>query len=90
LGTPDTYNFGLMDEREKELTKRWIETWRETGPLLRKIRDEELAAMTEDGARAANDAVLSMTDYEHWIAPERGESSGLVEQQRLFARLRRS
>ncbi len=79
-----------MDEREKELTKRWIETWRVAGPLLEKIRDEELAAMTEEQARTASDAVLSMTDYEHWIAPERRESSGLIEQQRLFARLRRS
>jgi hypothetical protein len=79
-----------MDEREKELTKRWIENGRETGPLLQKIRDEKLAAMNADQARAASEAVLSMTDYEHWIAPERRESSGLVEQQRLFAPLRRS
>lgn len=63
-----------MDEREKELTKRSIENWRETGPLLEKIRDDEVARMTdEDGLRIA-EMVLSLFDRD------------VAEQQELFQR----
>jgi hypothetical protein len=83
------YNSIEMDEGERELTKRWIETWREAGPLLEEIRQKELAAMTEDEARRASEALLSLADAEMYVPPDRRRSSGLVEQQRLFGRLRR-
>ncbi len=81
---PRAYNSIRMDEREKELTKRWIETWRVAGPLLEKIRDEEVARMTdEEGLRIA-EMVLSMFDRE--VAQQLRTSSGLIGQQELFQR----
>ncbi len=65
--------------------KRWVQTWATAGEALDALRRRELAAMTDDDARRAiadlfTDAV--MFD----LLPR--ATSGLVEQQRLFSRLR--
>ena len=71
-----------------ELNRRWVAQWRTTGPLLEAIRAEELRAMTEEQARAASEMLLA-------AAPIPGDprtdstTSGLVEQQRIFARARK-
>ncbi|MGI8601690.1 MAG: hypothetical protein ACR2OZ_01690 [Verrucomicrobiales bacterium] len=72
-----------MTDEERELTKRWVETWKRAGPLLQAIRDEEIrAAKTADAFTAF--ASLS----EHWIRTNPPlPSSGLVEQQRWFRKL---
>jgi hypothetical protein len=72
-----------MDERE--MMRRWVRTWKEAGPELEAIRLQEIResdnlkvlAMLEG---AFNQALRTM--------PPR-PSSGLVEMQRWFARLRR-
>lgn len=64
--------------------KRWAETWERAGRELARIRREELQRMTDEQARAAALDLLSMPIPEG--LPER--ESGLVEQQRLFSKLR--
>ena len=70
---------------ETEKIRRWVQTWKETGPELDKIRLREISE--EDNllslrllARAFNHATRTQ--------PPNG-SSGLVEMQRYFAKLRR-
>ncbi|MBM3508355.1 MAG: hypothetical protein FJX64_11805 [Alphaproteobacteria bacterium] len=73
-----------MNDAERKLTLRWIRTWAEAGPALEAIRRRELEAMTDAQAKAAALDLLSMplpADQ----TPRPG--SGLVEQQRWFARL---
>ena len=72
---------GGMDERE--MTRRWVETWKSAEPELEAIRHREMAA-------ADNLKVLALLEdaFNHAIAtmPPR-PSSGLVEMQRYFAKL---
>ncbi|OGA24905.1 MAG: hypothetical protein A3I02_12905 [Betaproteobacteria bacterium RIFCSPLOWO2_02_FULL_67_26] len=65
--------------------KRWTETWERAGRELARIRREELASMTDEQAKAAALDLLSMPLPED-LPPRR--ESGLVEQQRLFSKLR--
>jgi hypothetical protein len=67
-----------------ELLRRWIENWTETGKALEAIRRSELAAMTDADVREAVADLLTIP-----LPPDlplRFES-GLVEQQRWFAKL---
>ena len=66
--------------------KRWAETWERAGRELARIRRRELEAMTDDDDRRAIADLFSMAVPDD--LPPR-TTSGLVEQQRLFARLRR-
>ena len=66
--------------------KRWSDTWASAGLALESLRRRELQAMTDDDARRAIADIFSgatPTDLPPRI------NSGLVEQQRLFASLRR-
>lgn len=67
--------------------KRWAETWERAGHELSRLRREELERMTDDDVRRAISDLFSG-------APPPGleprTTSGLVEQQRLFAKLRES
>lgn len=65
--------------------KRWAETWKGAGRELARIRRDELERMTDEQARAAALDLLSMPIPDG--LPEKRES-GLVEQQRLFSKLR--
>ena len=72
-----------MDERE--MIRRWVETWKRAAPELEAIRREEIAKADNAAdlaalARAFNIALRSSP-------PE--PSSGLVEMQKWFAKLRR-
>jgi len=72
-----------MDERE--MIRRWVETWREAGPQLeairrREIREADTREVLASLEGAFNHATRSM--------PPR-ESSGMVEIQAWFAKLRR-
>ena len=65
--------------------KRWAETWERAGRELARIRRDELQRMTDDDVRRAVSDLFSdalPTDMEPRT------TSGLVEQQRLFAKLR--
>jgi hypothetical protein len=66
--------------------KRWADTWDSAGKALEALRRRELQAMSDNDIRRAIADIFSgaMPDD----LPPR-TTSGLVEQQRLFARLRR-
>jgi hypothetical protein len=70
-----------------ETQKAWARTWQATGEALERIRRTELRALTEAKGLAATDNLLSLGAGMALSAQRRG-TSGLVEQQRLFARLR--
>ena len=77
------YNCSMDDKAKMKL---WVETWKQVGPLLDKIRHQELRAMTDaDGAAALgmlSEFALSLPDQ------QTRTTSGFVEQQRLFMKLR--
>jgi hypothetical protein len=73
-----------MDKREEERVRQWVHNWEAAAPVLDQLRDE--AIRNSDTAKAIeqlSDAFESAR--RRWTAPP---TSGLVEQQRLFARLR--
>jgi hypothetical protein len=73
-----------MDEREKQRVWQWIRNWEAVGPVLARLRDEAIRNTdTATAIEQLSDAFESA--QRHWHAPT---TSGLVEQQRLFARLR--
>jgi hypothetical protein len=65
--------------------KRWAENWASAGQALEALRRGELQAMTDDDVRRAI-ADLFSGPMPADLAPR--TTSGLVEQQRLFAKLR--
>ncbi len=74
-----------MDELEKERVRQWVRNWEAVAPVLEElraeaIRDSDTAAAIEQLSDAFESA------RRHWSPPA---TSGLVEQQRWFARLRR-
>jgi hypothetical protein len=74
-----------MDESERERIRQWVRNWEAVGPVLARLRDE--AIRNTDTAAAIeqlSDAFESAR--RHWKPPT---TSGFVEQQRWFARLRR-
>ena len=78
-----------ISDDELALMKRWVDQWKITGPELERIKREELRAMTEEEALLRVQRVMNSRAANRWIRPDRRTSSGLIEQQRLFARLRR-
>jgi len=66
--------------------KRWAETWERAGRELSALRRRELQAMTDDDVRRAV-AELFSGPLPPDLRPR--ANSGLIEQQRLFAVLRR-
>lgn len=70
---------------EMEL-RRWAQAWESAGAALSALRRRELASMTDDDVRRAIADLFtgrSMPDLPPRL------TSGLVEQQRLFRRLRK-
>jgi hypothetical protein len=63
--------------------RRWVGQWAETGPLLERIRNEELRELDSSSAIAL---LCGEADY-HTISFAPEPYSGLVEQQRLFANM---
>ena len=73
-----------MDELEEQRVRQWIRNWQEVGPILAQLRDEAIRNTdTATAIEQLSDAFESARL--HWTPPT---TSGLVEQQRLFARLR--
>jgi hypothetical protein len=71
-------------DEERELMRRWVETWRRAGPLLEEIKNRELQAINTQ--QAIRD-IFGEVDHFRGI-PQRS-TSGLIEQQKWFAKLRR-
>ena len=68
-----------------EQLRQWVETWARAGPELDEIRRRELEALTDDDVRKIIQNLFSLpTPANH----QSRLNSGLVEQQRWFARLR--
>ena len=70
-----------------DLLRNWVETWTRAGPELDAIRRGELEALTDDDVRRIVQNLMSVS-----LPPDLPIrlDSGLVEQQRWFARLRES
>jgi hypothetical protein len=68
-----------------DLLRNWVETWTRAGPELDAIRRSELEALTDDDIRRIVQNLMSVP-----LPPDLPMrlDSGLVEQQRWFARLR--
>ena len=73
-----------MTEQERELTKRWVETWKLAGPELQRQREEEVRAIVGAGDLEAFDFFFRQAVITHPPLP----TSGLVEQQAWFRKLR--
>jgi hypothetical protein len=76
-----------MGERTAAATQAEIvAAWGRVGPALARIRRREVAALTDEDALAATEDLLSALDRLPALPPR--PTSGLVEQQRLFAAAR--
>lgn len=73
------------DARDRQDAADAVRHWRATGKALEEVRRQELAALTDAEALVAAEQLLDLLR----ILPPRTGGSGLVEQQKLFARLRR-
>ncbi len=74
-----------MDELEKERVRQWVRNWEAVAPVLEELRAEAIRhSDTAAAIEQLSDAFESAR--RHWSPPA---TSGLVEQQRWFARLRR-
>jgi hypothetical protein len=67
---------------DPELLRKWVDTWRRAEPELDRIRRAELQALD------TREAVRQIFGTNVPIASPAPASSGLVEQQAWFARLR--
>ena len=65
--------------------KQWVENWKRVGPILEKIEAEELRSKTN---HEAIQRLMPMIDW-HIAHAAPTTTSGLIEQQRLFQKLRR-
>jgi len=71
---------------EIEIGKQWVETWEKTGIELERIRRSELRELDTFAA-----IVKLCADYDYRVPPRAPKPySGLVEQQRIFRKLRSS
>jgi hypothetical protein len=67
-----------------EEQRRWMEQWRRAAVALEEMRRYELQTLTEEQAWNEIEDLLSLVDY----YPRHSDTSGLVEQQAWFQRLR--
>jgi hypothetical protein len=65
--------------------RRWIAQWQGARAALRAQRASELAALSDEDALVAADALLTIASVAG-VAPASPTSSGLVQQQALFHR----
>jgi len=73
-----------MNEEERELTRKWLRKWQELGPILEELRREDIRSAVTTGAIAAFDDAFETSVRDFPPKPH----SGLIEQQRLFKKLR--
>jgi hypothetical protein len=71
-----------MTIEERELTLRWIEGWKQAGPVLEELRAAEIR---EANTVRSMEMLDGLFDHAAKSTPPR-ESSGLIEQQRIFSR----
>lgn len=83
--SPGTSNLANWTPEEIEITKKWVETWRKAGPILEKIRREEIRNL--DAFKTIS-LLCGTADY---TVPPRAPkpTSGLIEQQFWFMKVAR-
>jgi hypothetical protein len=74
-----------LADSDPDLTRQWVETWLKAGPKLEEIRRDGLRAFRYEEHVDQIDDLLQMAC--RFARPRL--TSGLVEQQRLFQRLRK-
>jgi hypothetical protein len=70
-----------------EEQREWVAQWKRAAVALNAVKREELQNLTEEEARKASSMLLGMVSFPRPPGP-REETSGLVEQQRWFAKAR--
>jgi len=73
-----------MDMQERQRMRQWVRNWQATGPVLERLRAE--AIRNADTAAAIEQLSDAFESTRRQCPP--ATTSGLVEQQRWFARLR--
>ncbi len=74
-----------MSTTDQINARRWVQAWKEAGPVLEQMRADEIHSTdTVKAMEILDDAFTSAV----WLNPPR-ESSGLVEQQEIFSRARK-
>jgi len=70
-------------------TRQWVENWKRVGPILEKIRHEELRAMTDEESWQTLDALAA---FALGLPGQQNPrtTSGFVEQQRRFKNARKT
>lgn len=81
---PDESALASWTPEEIALGRRWVDAWKRATPELERIRREELRHL--DAFRAIAQLSGTWNYHEPPRAPK--PTSGLIEQQRLFRRLR--
>jgi hypothetical protein len=71
--------------RDAATQREWMRQWNDAGPALAANHREELLHLSDEGALAASEALLSLVTTVT-LNPGRLCWSGLVEQQALFHR----
>ena len=72
-----------MKSDEKNI-ERWVDDWRRVAPILKQIKEDEIRNADYDSQLPVLDSMLQWAVDHATPRP----SSGLVEQQRLFKKLR--
>jgi hypothetical protein len=73
-----------MDEQQEQRVRQWVRNWQAVEPVLEALRAEAIRNCDTTAAiEQLSDAFESAR--RHWSPPP---TSGLIEQQRVFARLR--
>ena len=73
-----------MNDEERELTRKWLRNWEELGPILEELRREDIRNAVTARAMASFDGLFETAVRDFPANPH----SGLIEQQRLFKRVR--
>jgi hypothetical protein len=74
-----------MTPEQKARVLKWIKAWKEAGPVLEEVRAQEIRAADTVSAMEILDGMFT-----HAVqTTSMRESSGLIEQQEIFARVRR-
>ena len=73
-----------MEHAARKEMEKWVDTWKRAGPALEAVKQRELRAYDYDKNQAILDEMLQ------WACDHRRDrlTSGLVEQQRMFMKLR--
>ena len=74
----------LTTAEDRNRLREWVESWRRAGPALEEVRRRELENLdTQEAIRQIFGSAPAFSDLPHRT------TSGLVEQQAWFAKLRR-